>query len=402
MKGFVDETTNYAAAESDAVYFTISAAAGSISYATTPVEKTLAAPAFTNPLTKVGDGIVSYTCAGDNICTVNASTGEVTLNGTPGSCTITATVTNSTSYTYATNTASYTLTVLSVLDLSLVTADTTVPDGVTVTGTLGGDYKISIAAGATVTLKNVTINRTSISNPGITCNGTATITLVGTNTVNGGTNQAGIRIGGTGTTLTIEGDGSLSATAGGMSAGIGIGRAWSAGTVTGGNIVINGGTITAQGGSQWGAGIGTGAAYETAVTIGNITINGGEVTATGGSQGGDIHGQDLEIQLIIRLFGGEEGHTGEAFLEGVEELAGLMPRLRDHGQRAAFVQDAGGEVEGVEVAADIAAAGKRYSTSASSLRLPVWLGMRKLASIVSAPGPSVRACQPRMLLAPPQ
>ena len=286
VKGFVDETTNYAAAESDAVYFTISAAAGSISYATTPVEKTLAAPAFTNPLTKVGDGIVSYTCAGDNICTVNASTGEVTLNGTPGSCTITATVTNSTSYTYATNTASYTLTVLSVLDLSLVTADTTVPDGVTVTGTLGGDYKISIAAGATVTLKNVTINRTSISNPGITCNGTATITLVGTNTVNGGTNQAGIRIGGTGTTLTIEGDGSLSATAGGMSAGIGIGRAWSAGTVTGGNIVINGGTITAQGGSQWGAGIGTGAAYETAVTIGNITINGGEVTATGGSQGG--------------------------------------------------------------------------------------------------------------------
>ena len=283
VKGFVDETTNYAAAESDAVYFTISAAAGSISYATTPVEKTLAAPAFTNPLTKVGDGTVSYTCAGDNICTVNASTGEVTLNGTPGSCTITATVTNSTSYTYATNTASYTLTVLSVLDLSLVTADTTVPDGVTVTGTLGGDYKISIAAGATVTLKNVTINRTSSSNPGITCNGTATITLVGTNTVNGGIYQAGIRIGGTGTTLTIEGDGSLSATAGGMSAGIGIGRAWNAGTVTGGNIVINGGTITAIGGSEMSAGIGTGAAYNSHVSIGNITINGGAVTATGAS-----------------------------------------------------------------------------------------------------------------------
>ena len=209
------------------------------------------------------------------------------------------------------------------IDLSTVTANTTVADGYTITGTLSGNYQISIADGATVTLKNVTINRTSSSNPGITCNGTATITLVGTNTVNGGLNQAGIKIGGTGT-LTIEGDGSLSATGGGMSAGIGIGRAWDAGTVAGGNIVINGGIITAQGGSQWGAGIGTGAAYATAVTIGNIVINGGTVNATGGSQGGAAgigtsftYGNASTNMGDITINGGTVNATGNGYAAGI-------------------------------------------------------------------------------------
>ena len=85
--------------------------AGSISYATSEVNKTTADAAFTNELTKVGDGTVSYAVSsGDDICTVNASTGLVTLNGTAGTCTITATVTNG-FYTYTTKTASYTLTV---------------------------------------------------------------------------------------------------------------------------------------------------------------------------------------------------------------------------------------------------------------------------------------------------
>ena len=100
--------------------------AGSISYVTTAVEKTTADEAFTNELTKTGDGTVSYTSSKEAVATVDASTGEVTIVGA-GTATITATVADSDTYTYATKTASYTLTVTSVV---------TIPEGfVKVTGT---------------------------------------------------------------------------------------------------------------------------------------------------------------------------------------------------------------------------------------------------------------------------
>lgn len=84
--------------------------AGSISYATTSVSKTTDDEAFTNELTKTGDGTVTYSSSDEAVATVNASTGEVTIVGA-GTATITATVTDSDTYTYATKTASYTLTV---------------------------------------------------------------------------------------------------------------------------------------------------------------------------------------------------------------------------------------------------------------------------------------------------
>ncbi len=84
--------------------------AGSISYATTSVEKKTADEAFTNPLTNTGDGTVTYASSKTDVATVNASTGEVTIVGA-GTATITATVADSDTYTYATKTASYTLTV---------------------------------------------------------------------------------------------------------------------------------------------------------------------------------------------------------------------------------------------------------------------------------------------------
>ena len=84
--------------------------AGSISYATTSVEKKTADEAFTNALTKTGDGTVTYASSKTDVATVNASTGEVTIVGA-GTATITATVADSDTYTYATKTASYTLTV---------------------------------------------------------------------------------------------------------------------------------------------------------------------------------------------------------------------------------------------------------------------------------------------------
>ena len=84
--------------------------AGSISYETASVSKTTADAAFTNPLTKTGDGAVAYESSAASVATVNASTGEVTIVGA-GTATITATVTDSDTYSYATKTASYTLTV---------------------------------------------------------------------------------------------------------------------------------------------------------------------------------------------------------------------------------------------------------------------------------------------------
>ena len=83
---------------------------GSISYTKTSVVKKPGDGAFTNPLTNTGDGTVTYArSSGDDICTVNATTGEVTLTGTLGTCTITATVVDGSIYTYALHTVSYTL-----------------------------------------------------------------------------------------------------------------------------------------------------------------------------------------------------------------------------------------------------------------------------------------------------
>ena len=171
-------------------------------------------------------------------------------------------------------------------DLSTINANYTASDGEVLTGTLAGNYKISIAAGATVTLSGV-----NISNGQITCSGNANIILMGANTVTATTEgEAAIKIGGSGTTLTITGSGSLTAQGGKEAAGIGTDRNEN-GELSFGNIVINGGTVTATGGNE-GAGIGTGLAdgqYASAsITCGDITINGGTVTAIGGLYGAGI------------------------------------------------------------------------------------------------------------------
>ena len=137
----------------------------------------------------------------------------------------------------------------------------------------------TIPDGKTVVLSDVTI-----SNGQIACSGDATIILMGSNSVTAAANTAAIEIGGSGTTLTITGSGSLTATGGMYAAGIGTGYANNA-SVAGGNIEINGGTITATGG-QSSAAIGTGYAYYNGSNkCGTITINGGSVTAYGGYAG---------------------------------------------------------------------------------------------------------------------
>lgn len=92
---------------------TVAKKAGSISYATAAVNKQTTDAAFTNALTKVGDGNVSYSTNAPTVATVNASTGEVTIVGA-GNATITATVADSDTYSYATKTATYTISVTNV------------------------------------------------------------------------------------------------------------------------------------------------------------------------------------------------------------------------------------------------------------------------------------------------
>ena len=143
------------------------------------------------------------------------------------------------------------------------------------------DGTVTIADGASITLSDVTING------GIVCEGTATIILVGENSVTGSYKKAGIQVGGEGTTLTIKGNGALTATGSWDCAGIGT-NVYND-SVTLGNIIIEGGSITANGGDG-GAGIGTGEVYTRSgiVTLGNIIIEGGSITANGGDFGAGI------------------------------------------------------------------------------------------------------------------
>ena len=151
------------------------------------------------------------------------------------------------------------------INLSKLNSNYIAKDGDILVGQLERQVKISVADGATVTLSNVTIkgnNWAFCPWAGLTCEGDATIILEGSNSVRGFyENYPGIHVEG-GKTLTIKGSGSLDASSNGWGAGIGGG--WH---LHCGNIVIEGGTITATGGEN-AAGIGGG----NAAPCGDITI----------------------------------------------------------------------------------------------------------------------------------
>ena len=175
------------------------------------------------------------------------------------------------------------------IDLSTVTKSVTAKDGDVLTGKLANNVYVNIADGATVMLNGVSINadgkwKTGYHG-GLDCNGDATIILMDgtTNTVKGFyENYPGIYVP-QNYSLTIKGEtagtGSLNASSNG--AGCGIGGGYSGGSyfeINCGNINIEGGIITATGGTQ-SAGIGGGKSGR----CGNITISGGTIMATGGS-----------------------------------------------------------------------------------------------------------------------
>ena len=173
---------------------------------------------------------------------------------------------------------------IEVVDLSKVTGDVVIYDGQTITGELKENVQVTIADGATVTLKDAVIkgeNNTAYAFAGITLEGDATLILEGENTVVGFQEKyPGIFVP-ENKTLTIGGKGTLDVSSNGFAPGIGAGF-----DIPGGNIVIEDGTINATGGSN-SAGIGAG---NNSGSCGTITIKGGSVNATGGDGGAGIGG----------------------------------------------------------------------------------------------------------------
>lgn len=167
--------------------------------------------------------------------------------------------------------------------LDTLTADFVAQNCDTLTGETSS-HKVTIAAGATVILNGVTI---SASKYCIKCAGDATIILEDgtTNTLTCTTwDNPALWVGDANTTLTIQGStGKLNVKSENYYAGIGGGKKNTNNTC--GNIRIEGGIITAEGGEN---AAGIGADYN--ASCGDITISGGTVTATGGSDAAGIGG----------------------------------------------------------------------------------------------------------------
>ena len=149
--------------------------------------------------------------------------------------------------------------------------------------------------GAKVTLSNVKINAPGAA---VSVSGNVELVITGTNILRSGENRAGLEKADDDGTLTIDGTGSLEAYGGDCAAGIG-----SSYNNNVRNIVINGGTITAECTGRDGAGIGGGHSGKAE----NIRINGGVVTATGGEWGYGIGSGYNEYSLLpttITITGG--------------------------------------------------------------------------------------------------
>lgn len=201
---------------------------------------------------------------------------------------------------------SFTMTENHIVDLSTLIYDYEAQDGDTLTGTaVKGGLKITVAANATVTLSNATINSGRI-----VCLGNATLVLA-ENTANSVYCQeysySGIYVP-EDSTLTITGCGSLDVNGSDDAAGIGGNKYDRCG-----DIYITGGTISATS-SSWGAGIGGG---ET-LGCGTINITSGvtKVTATSGGYnaccighgaGGSCDAVIIDGSLMGNCVSGDDG-----------------------------------------------------------------------------------------------
>ena len=149
-------------------------------------------------------------------------------------------------------------------------------------------------------------------------------------TVNGGevtatggsSGYAGIGGGSNGTDVTVTvNGGKVTATGGNSGTGIGGGNSGSDITVT-----VNGGTVTATG-SMEGAGIG-GGSNGSGITV---TINGGEVTAKGGEFGAGIGGAGSGTDVTVTIAGGEVKAQGYAGIGGGNLGSGVAVKINPVG-----------------------------------------------------------------------
>jgi hypothetical protein len=197
--------------------------------------------------------------------------------------------------------------------LAASTGALTVHDGDVLTGTGGTETVLVVEDGATVTLRDVDI--TALSNdashkwPAIWCDGDATLVLEGTNILKGGHSYLPAIYVPTNKTLVIRGDGALDASSNGQAPGIGALNGIDGAC---GNIVIEGGTITATGG-RYAAGIGC--AIQNG--CGGITISGGTVFATGGQYAAGIGGSYQANCGTISISGGTVTAQGGQYAPGI-------------------------------------------------------------------------------------
>ena len=280
------------------------------------------------------DKTVTWESSNESVATVDEN-GQVTPI-TKGTVTITATAHDGSGMKATSTVIVYDKIVDISTDISVDAGESWLING---TGTTEAK-SITIANHSKVTLNGINITK------GINCTDNATIILAdgSENKVTAPDYKAGIQIGGTGTTLTINaetaGTGILNVTGGDCGAGIGM-RDCGDDNVTGGDITINGGVINATGGDN-AAGIGTGYAfdfselYSTSNQCGDITINGGTVTATGGNNAAGIgtgHSQkqsqtvnqtcgDITIATGVTSVTAKRDGTGSTILIGKGNASG--------------------------------------------------------------------------------
>lgn len=182
--------------------FTILNLSGSFGYQTTSVTKTYGDAAFTNPVSKTGNGNVAYTSSDTEVATVD-ETGEVTIKAV-GTTTISATVHDSYNYWYTDvegyaegkATKTYTLTVnkkpvtitAKAQEVTYPTAISSTPADITATGLVSGHTvsaitltpSITNAGSGTITPSDATIQSGSTdvtANYNITYNNTGALTI---------------------------------------------------------------------------------------------------------------------------------------------------------------------------------------------------------------------------------
>ncbi|SHL85827.1 hypothetical protein SAMN05720487_13412 [Fibrobacter sp. UWT2] len=266
--------------------------------------------------------------------TINSDDCTITISGVAknvGKHTATATVVCNDNYQLPTENLEVQFEI-TYTNLAMLKGNYTVQNGEIMTGELAGNYKISIADGATVTLDGVAINGGNNGKyqwAGITCEGDCNIVLADSsvNNVTGfHDSYPGIYVP-EHKTLTISGKGSLDAQSCGYGDGTGIGGG---GSISAGNIVIRGGTITATS-RGYGAGIGSG--YN--ASVGNIEISGGTIIATqdganGAGVGSGYYGSVGNIKIsggtitatgsrdAAAIGGGYKGTVGNITISGIE------------------------------------------------------------------------------------